>query len=204
MGFRAGAGTLHVTQLLQDLMLLQRRRREQLWLASFDVLKCYDTLPWWAVFGVMRRAGVGSHVVQCFEAFYQGLQRHFRYGQCDGTFWQATNGLAQGCPASPDLLNILLEPFHRWALATGYGVEVQPGCRVPSVSFADDVALVAGTKSDLEALIVGYLEWCSLLGVQVTKVQAWTTRVGTHTLNAPNMVVSTSDLSHGGYCVGSQ
>ena len=37
MGFRAGAGTLHVAQILSDLMLLQRRRRKQLWLASFDV-----------------------------------------------------------------------------------------------------------------------------------------------------------------------
>ena len=36
MGFRAGAGTLHVAQLLSDLMALQRRRHGQLWLASFD------------------------------------------------------------------------------------------------------------------------------------------------------------------------
>ena len=31
------------------------------------------------------------------------------------TEWSMSNGLAQGCPASPDLLNILFEPFHRWA-----------------------------------------------------------------------------------------
>ena len=58
MGVRAGAGTLHVVQLLSDLIALQRRRREGLWLASFDLQKCYDTLPWWAVFGVLRQAGV--------------------------------------------------------------------------------------------------------------------------------------------------
>ena len=51
MGFRAGAGVLHLAQLLSDLMILQKRRGRQLWLASFDVQKCYDSLPWWAISG---------------------------------------------------------------------------------------------------------------------------------------------------------
>jgi hypothetical protein len=42
MGFRAGSGTLHVAQLLSDLIRLQQKRRSALWLASFDVEKCYD------------------------------------------------------------------------------------------------------------------------------------------------------------------
>ena len=74
--------------------------------------KCFDSLPWWAVFGFLRHAGVRESVVRCFEAFYRELWRRFRYGQVDGDVWQATNGLAQGCPMSPDLLNMLLEAFH--------------------------------------------------------------------------------------------
>ena len=87
MGFRAGSGTLYVAQILTDLMVLQKRRRQQLWLASFDVEKCYDSLPWWAVFGVMRQAGVGEHLVRCFETFYRQLRRRFRYGQVEGEAW---------------------------------------------------------------------------------------------------------------------
>ena len=98
MGFRAGAGALHVAQLPSDLIALQHQRREALWLASFDVEKCYDSLPWWAVFGVMRAAGVPAHQVLCFESFYAALQRHFQYGRVAREPWQATNGLEQGCP----------------------------------------------------------------------------------------------------------
>ena len=135
-------------------------------MASFDIEKCYDSVPWWAVFEVMRAAGVPEGTVRCFEAFYGALRRRFRYGQVDGETWQATNGLAQGCPASPDLLNLLLEPFHRWALAQNVGVEVAPGCRVPSGSFADDVALIARNKPELELLVAAYLRWCALLGLR--------------------------------------
>ena len=53
MGFRAQAGPLHLAQLLSDLMVLQQRRGQALWLASFDVEKCFPSLPWWAVFGVL-------------------------------------------------------------------------------------------------------------------------------------------------------
>ena len=192
MGFRAGAGTLHVAQMLADLIRLQRQRRKELWLASFDVEKCYDSVPWWAMFGVMRAAGVPDRVVCCFEAFYTALRRRFRYGQVDGETWQAANGLAQGCPASPDLLNLLLEPFHRWALAQTVGVEVRPGCRVPSVSFADDVALVATSRQELEVLVAAYLRWCSLLGLRVTKVQTWTSVPGQHAVSAMGTRVATT------------
>ena len=113
MGFRAQSGAVHVVQLLSDIIALQRRRHAPLWLASFDIEKCYDMLPWWALFRTLLRAGVSSQVVAVFKSFYQGLRRRFRYGQLEGGVWQAANGLAQGCPASPDLLNILFEVFHR-------------------------------------------------------------------------------------------
>ena len=171
-GFRAGAGTLHLGQLSAHLIVLQRRRGAQLWLASFDIVKCFDSLPWWALFGTLRHAGVPSAIVDCFKSFYSQLLRRFRYGQVDGDVWRATNGLAQGCPASPDLLNILFEAFHRWAAAAGFGVSVA-GHHIGSASFADDLALFAGSLAEMQQLIGAYLEWCSLLGVKVTKVQVW-------------------------------
>ena len=124
MGFRAQTGPIHLAQLLTDLMVLQQRRGQQLWLASFDVEKCFPSLPWWAVFGVLARVGVGSATVDCFRSFYSQLRQRFRYGQVDGSEWSMANGLAQGCPASPDLLNILYEAFHRWASAQRKGVPV--------------------------------------------------------------------------------
>ena len=182
-GFRANRGTLHAAQVVSDVLHLQRRRREGAWLASFDLAKCFDSLPWWAVFRTLRAVGVEEAVVRCFIAFYRNVQRRFRYGSILGEPWHASNGLAQGCPASPDLLNVLFEPFHRWAAAQRLGVDVGP-LHIASVSFADDLVLVAPSKASLEALIAAYLQWCSLLGVQVTKVQAWSSL-------GPGQVVST-------------
>ena len=191
MGFRAQSGAVYLVQLLSDLIALQRRRHAPLWLASFDIEKCYDMLPWWALFRTLLQAGVSPQLVAVFQSFYVGLQRRFRYGQVDGEVWQAANGLAQGCPASPDLLNILFEAFHRWAQAAGYGVEVA-GCRVPSVSFADDLALVGSSKEEMSLLVSAYLEWCALLDVKVVKVQLWCNLPGIHKLHVAGRTLESS------------
>ena len=176
-GFRSQSGGLHAAQVLTDLIALQKLERREICLASFDVAKCFDSLPWWAVFRTLLAAGIRPSLVQCFTSFYTHVRRRFRYGSLEGQVWFAANGLAQGCPASPDLLNILFEAFHRWAEAQGLGVAVA-GRRIPSISFADDVALIGGSREDIKALIEAYLGWCSLLSVQVTKVQLWSSLVG--------------------------
>ena len=190
LGFRAQAGTLHVAQLLSDVIALRRRQQSELWLVSFDIEKCYDSIPWWALFGVMRRTGLAERVVRSFEAFYRDLQRHFRYGQVDGESWRAANSLMQGCPAAPDQLNMLMEPFHRWALSQDLGVEVG-GRRVPSVSFADDVALVARDKPEALVLINAYLRWCDLLNLRVTKIQVWSNTGQPHVMQVGPLAVPT-------------
>ena len=174
MGFRAQAGTLHLVQLLGDLIELQKRHRKPLWLISFDVEKCFPSLPWWALFGVLQRAGVPAKLIACFQSFYLNLRQRFRYGHVEGSEWGTANGLAQGCPASPDLMNMLFEPFHRWAAAQGVGVAVLDSF-IASASFADDIALVATSMAEVLLLVNGYQAWCNLLGVRLhlQKTQLW-------------------------------
>ena len=53
--------------------------------------------------------GVAECTVRCLRGFYPQLREWFRY--VDGSEWFMANGLAQDCPASPDLMNILLSRF---------------------------------------------------------------------------------------------
>ena len=71
-------------------------------------------------------------------------------------------------------------------------MEVAGTC-IPSTSFADDLALIATSLGDIEALIAAYLEWCQLLGVRVTKVQLWCSRgAGFSVCVAESAVVTSS------------
>jgi hypothetical protein len=48
---------------------------------------------------------------------------------------------------------VLLETFHRWAVAEGLVVAVVAGLAVASASFADDVVLVTPSELQLESPI---------------------------------------------------
>jgi hypothetical protein len=102
-----------------------------------------------AVFRTLWRASVASEIVNCFAAFYRDLRRPLRYGSADGAVFGDANGLAEGCPASPDLLHILPEAFHQLAVAVGLGVAFTANLWVASASFADDVALIAASRAKL-------------------------------------------------------
>ena len=87
-----------------------------------------------------------------FANFFSVPSHRFRFGQVDGEPWRTTNGLPQGCPASPDPLNLFLESFHHWGVAAGRGAVAAPDYQVASVRFAEDVYLVAKDQAVLEAL----------------------------------------------------
>ena len=175
MGFRSHTGARHLAQFLSDIVASRTSEGKEVWFAKFDIVKCYDSIPWWALWGIMSEAGVPRRTVRAFRRFYEHLRRHFRFGHVDGATWSSHNGLAQGCPAAPDMLNILLEPFHRWASAHGFGVSLLGGGRASSASFADDVVLIAESLEEMERFIEAYLRWCNLLGLRVlhTKTQIW-------------------------------
>ena len=58
----------------------------------------------------------------------------------------------QGRHASPDLMNILFEPFHRWAAAQKKRFAAAD-IFVASDSFADDATLVAVSLGEAQLLI---------------------------------------------------
>jgi hypothetical protein len=91
------------------------------------------------------------------------------------------NSLAQGCQASPDLLNILFEPLHHWAAVQGWGVTVD-GLQVTTVSYTDDFTLVAESREEVIAMVCAFQRWCTLLGlcVNVAKTQVWSNTGAQH------------------------
>ena len=78
MGFRPGQGTLHVAQALVDAMALQQQAGQHLWLASFDIAKCYDSMAWWAAMGLLEEAGLPQRKSRPLRSFYASLQRRFQ------------------------------------------------------------------------------------------------------------------------------
>ena len=77
MGFRTASGTRHLAQFLSDVVASRTLDGKEVWFAKFDIHKCYDSIPWWALWGVMSEAGMPRKTVRAFRRFYEGLQTPF-------------------------------------------------------------------------------------------------------------------------------
>ena len=98
--------SLHLAHLLQNLIWLQKHLAT---IVAFDLEKMFSFAAVVFFFDVSTRVGVAECTVRCLRGFYRQLREWFRY--VDGSEWFMANGLAQDCPASPDLMNILLSRF---------------------------------------------------------------------------------------------
>ena len=106
---------------------------------SYDMQKCFDTIPIQLVIQVFNHRGADSKVVKALNGFYSQHQKHF---QIDGAYthsYKPHNGLVQGCPLSMILLTSLTTTWVEYC-------EI----RIPQTcprSYADDLSICANSRN---------------------------------------------------------
>lgn len=85
-----------------------------------------------------------------------------------------------------------MEAYHRCSEGQEFGVEVAE-TRIASVSYADDLVLLAPTQQKLEKLVEAYLEWMRRLHLRVTaaKTQVWWSGPGVRAIRVVDEGVKT-------------
>ena len=135
-----GAG---VTAVLLELARLKRWNLAGL---SLDYFKCFDIIPQAVVLRVARELGMHGGTLWALAAMYRQLRCAFRLAGSLGEWWRATNGILQGCPLSPVLIN-LLTSFWKMAIDACASMWWSPpaGCRCATSGRRCRDAVGAGT-----------------------------------------------------------
>ena len=74
---------------------------------SIDYVKCFDVIPQAVVLALALQLGMDPGSGRALGAMYKQLRRAFKLAGALGLWWQATNGILQGCPLSVILVNVL-------------------------------------------------------------------------------------------------
>ena len=102
---------------------------------SYDMQKCFDSIPVGLVIQVFNQRGADSKVVKALSGFYA---QHTKFFQIEGSFahaYRPHNGIIQGCPLSMMLLTSLITTWIE------HCQKVIPAT-VPR-SYADDLSICA-------------------------------------------------------------
>lgn len=82
-------------------------------LLSMDAEKAFDRISWDYMLAVCRHVGLGTHMMAWITALYQNPFARIKLNGVLSDRVQIANGTRQGCPLSPLLFILSLEPFIR-------------------------------------------------------------------------------------------
>ncbi len=139
--------------VLNALLQTARTRLKELHLASIDISKAFDSIPYDATINTTIELGAPNQFIEYFTALctdnYTTLQFLGQEMDC-----KVGRGVRQGDPLSPLLFNLVMEKALK-NLNDQIGFAIG-SARINALAYADDVILVAGTKLGLEENLASF------------------------------------------------
>lgn len=80
-------------------------------LLSLDIRKAFDTVSWPYLHSILHRWGFGPHFLQWISSLYNHLQAYIKYSGFRSDYFQIQRGTRQGCPLSPLIFALVIEPL---------------------------------------------------------------------------------------------
>ena len=151
-GFLQYEGCYEHNFVLQEILRDAKVRGREVVVAWLDLTNAFGSVPHAAIHEALRRHRVPEPVRNVIRSAYDGVTTRIKTAEGMTGPVDILSGVRQGCPLSPIVFNLALEPVVRALLATGGGYELA-GKAYNNLVYADDAALVANSPERMAALL---------------------------------------------------
>lgn len=163
-GCYAGEGCfehVHVLTTLRDFSSAAKPTH----LAFLDLADAFTSVPHSLIFDTLRARGVSPKCILALQNLYYASSTRVSNARGESTTVPIRSGVRQGCPASPILFALAIEPILRTTFQPGSGVEVG-GVEVDILAYADDLVVIASSATALQAKLDAITTRASKLGLR--------------------------------------
>ena len=172
-GFRKNNSTvdqLFVIQTLVDIFLKQNRR---LYVAWIDYAKAFDMVWRSALWFKLTKSGISSKLVNIIKQLYENVKsKVFAHGKFSATF-PSFAGVRQGESLSPFLFSIFINDLEEFLSKNGFDYlkisnnETYNFFTLMIVLYADDTAIIADSKENLQRGLNALISYCEMWKLQI-------------------------------------
>ncbi|CDJ67949.1 hypothetical protein ENH_00045350, partial [Eimeria necatrix] len=174
--------------LAQSILNSTRRSKKPLYMTYYDLQNAFGSISHQLIHVVLQAQRLPKHAREVIMDLYHGAS--FCILTKEGCTGRIANqrGVKQGCPLSPILFNLAIEPLLQRLAACNEGLELRttdgkPQVKVSHMAYADDLKTVAATRvgiSKLHQVVEDFLQWtglkanpskCATLGLKVQKAK---------------------------------
>jgi hypothetical protein len=143
-GFRKGHGTLDALFTLTHAINMARHNKKRLYVVFVDFKKAFDTVRRDVMIARCQQLGVHGQFLDTLVLLYDKVQQQVCIGGDVGRLFDTYVGTKQGSELSPLLFGMFIDILHELIQmqVPGAGPMLEQ-LRVPDISYADDVSLIA-------------------------------------------------------------
>lgn len=183
-GFTNHEGCLEHNFVLQTALEDSRRRGEEICVAWLDMANAFGSVPHSHILGSLRLLGLPDPMLAVIQDLYTNATT--RAMTPDGLTEPIPieSGVKQGCPLSPVIFDLAMEPLLRAILhkkeSTGYRLHDHPPRAVTTniLAYADDLTLIARNEHAMQDLLDVAAEVASWSGLQFKPSKCASLHVG--------------------------
>ena len=151
-GFLTDEGCLEENFLLQSAIDDCRRSNKQLCVGWLDLTNAFGSVPHRHIFNTLERMGLPTGIINVIKDLYEEAGTRVRTINGHTDRIHLCNGVKQGCPLSPIIFNLAMEPLLRTIRAkrdkTCY--KLVGGMKPQMMVYADDICVTANTPEALQ------------------------------------------------------
>ncbi|XP_023210578.1 uncharacterized protein LOC111613451 [Centruroides sculpturatus] len=163
-GFLNYQGCLEHNFVVKSVIQDARRSLKDCCIAWLDIANAFGNIPHHTLWESLRWHGIHQDAICVLQQLYEGSSTCVRTSTGYTDPIPMNSGVKQGCPISPLLFILALEPAIRRVQALGKGYSLH-GCSIDILAYADDVALISSSPDGLQSQLNSISDWTAWAGI---------------------------------------
>ena len=168
-GFTRGInGCLQNSVLLSEIIQHSRRTKKNLYLTFLDLENAFGSTPFKLIWSILAQKGFSNNTIDLIKSIYKGNTTTIKTNGDITDEIAIQKGVRQGCPLSPFLFNLCIDPILRDISFNlrekGYKVGQH---WVAARGYADDVVLISESRDGMESLLKEFVTYCKRVNIKV-------------------------------------
>ncbi|XP_023210577.1 uncharacterized protein LOC111613450 [Centruroides sculpturatus] len=157
-GFLNYQGCIEHNFVLQSVIQNARRCRKDCFIAWLDIANAFGNIPHVTLWESLKWHGLHQDAICVLQQLYDGSSTQVRTSMGLTESIPMQSGVKQGCPISPLLFILAVEPAIRRIadLDKGYSLNGYP---TSVLAYADDIALISDTAEGLQLQLDAIADW---------------------------------------------
>jgi hypothetical protein len=140
------------TYILRELLDERKRRKKTTYICFVDLESAFPSTWRDAIWCRMQEAGITGKLYRAVKPLYEDCTSAVLTSFGPTEWCKINSGIRQGAVLSPFLFSLVISSLVRDLTEQGLGIDIA-GKLIACLLFADDIALIAGSESELRKMM---------------------------------------------------